>query len=361
MISEALDAAGDRFGAAAAGQRETAAQLVDYFMEEAKVVYVIYRVWMEGFLDWLRARGLAEDEIGAEVDRLCALLAYPDGSRLDPAARWAELSESAGRLAHGVRSFDLTVAAAKVELEALRVAWRMLHDRYADLMAGILAFVARRFGEPALEDCYRAVLEPYIDERYAVFDLRRQPYEATVTRNLYIALEAMRGHLVGPRRDGEVELEEFEDRWELRFDPCGSGGRQLRGDPDEGTGSRVLAPYEFGVTQRRYPWAWNEIGVCYYCAHCNFALSTIPAERWGHPIRTVQPPLWGGSPDAPSTRRKCQWTIYKSLEAIPEEEYVRIGRGKPPPSPSASVPDSVPDSVLAPQAGRRSRGPAGPA
>lgn len=327
-ISEALDAAGDRFGIGA-GQRESAAQLVDYFMEEAKVVYLVYRVWTDGFLDWLRSHGLTEDEIAGEIERLRALLAYPDGSLFDPEVRWSELSEAAGRLAHGIRSYDLTVVAAKSLLETLRVGWRMLHDRYADLMAGILTSVARRFGEPALEDCYRAVLEPYIEERYAPFDVRRQPYEATVARNLYIALEAMRGHLVGPRRDGEIELEEFEDRWELRFDPCGSGGRQLRGDPDEGTGSRVLPPYEFGVTQARYPWAWNEIGVCYYCAHCNFALSTIPAERWGHPIRTVRPPLWDGSADAPATRRKCQWTIYKSLEAIPDWEYARIGRTKP--------------------------------
>ncbi len=335
VIRGALDTAGDEFGAGAS-LREIAAQLVDYFMEEAKVVYLIYRVWTRGFVDWLRSMGVAEADIQAELDRLRALLAYPDGSPLDPPARWSELSAAAGRLAHGIRSYDLTVAAAKADLEGLRVGWRMLHDRYADLMAGILTFVADRFGEPALEDCYRAVLEPYIDERYAPFDVRRQPYEATVTRNLYIALEAMRGHLVGPRRDGEIELHEFDDRWELRFDPCGSGGRQLRGDPEEGTGSRVLAPYEFGVTQQRYPWAWNEIGVCYYCAHCNFALSTIPAERWGHPIRTVRPPLWGGSADAPSTRQKCQWTIYKSLEAIPEEEYLRIGRRKPSSSDASS-------------------------
>ena len=104
----------------------------------------------------------------------------------------------------------------------------------------------------------------------------------------------MRAHLVGPDRHGDIDLEEFDDRLELRFDPCGSGGRQLRGDEIEGTGSRVLAPYEFGVTQEPHPWAWNEIGVCYYCAHCNLALSTLPAERWGHPVRTVGPATVAG-------------------------------------------------------------------
>ncbi len=327
-IREELEAAGDAFGLLA-GRRENAAQLVDYFMEEAKVVYLIYKVWTDGFLDWLRAEGVGEQELTAELGRLRELMAYPDGAPLDPPARWAALGARAGSLAHGIRAYDLTVADAEAELEGVTEDWRRLHDRYADLMAGVLAFVARRFGEPALERCYRAVLEPYVQERYMPFDVRLHPYADTLARNLYIALEAMRGHLVGPDRRGDIELKEFDDRWELSFDPCGSGGRQLRGDPIEGTGSRVLAPYEFGVTTERHPWAWNEVGVCYYCAHCNLALSTIPAERWGHPVRTVDPPLWRGEDD-PLTRKRCSWTVWKSLEAIPEREYERIGRQKPP-------------------------------
>ncbi len=326
-IQEALREGGDVFGLTA-GRRETAAQLVDYFMEEAKVVYVIYEVWTAGFLDWLRGAGVAESELETEIDRLRTLLAWPDGTALDTTARWRLLGEGAGRLGNGIRSYELPVAAAEAELEALLADWRRLHDRYADLVAGVLAFVARRFGEAALEPCYRSVLEPYIQERYMPFDVRLRPYADTLVRNLYISLEAMRAHLVGPGRRGDVDLEEFDDRWELRFDPCGSGGRQVRGDEIEGTGSRVLAPYEFGVTRERHPWAWNETGVCYYCAHCNLALSTLPAERWGHPVRTVDPPLWRGEAD-PLTRKQCTWTVWKSLEAIPEREYERIGRTKP--------------------------------
>ena len=347
-IQQALREGGDVFGLPA-GRRETAAQLVDYFMEEAKVVYVIYEVWTAGFLDWLRGAGVPEGELDAEMDRLRKLLAWPDGTALDTTGRWAALGEAAGRLGNGIRSYALSVAAAETDLEALLEDWRRLHDRYADQMAGILAFVAGRFGEASLEPCYRSVLEPYIQERYMPFDVRLRPYADTLVRNLYISLEAMRAHLVGPGRRGDVGLEEFDDRWELRFDPCGSGGRQLRGDEIEGTGSRVLAPYEFGVTKERHPWAWNETGVCYYCAHCNLALSTLPAERWGHPIRTVDPPLWRGEGD-PLTRKQCTWTVWKSLEAIPEREYERIGRTKPqlpviqpgdqpPPAPVVRSPD----------------------
>ncbi len=326
-IREALREGGDTFGPGV-GRRETAAQLVDYFMEEAKVVYVVYDVWTAGFVEWLRSEGVSDADLDAEMDRLRTLMAYPDGTPLDWEARWAELALQAGSLGNGIRSYDLSVAAAEVAIDELVGAWRRLHDRHADVMAGVLAFVVRRFGEPALETCYRAVLEPYIQERYMVFDVRVRPYADTLVRNLYISLEAMRGHMGGPDREGDIDLHEFDDRYELRFDPCGSGGRSLRGDPLEGTGSRVLEPYEFGVTTEPHPWSWNETGVCYYCAHCNFALSTLPAERWGHPVRTVDPPLWRGEDD-PLTRKQCTWTVWKTLEAIPEREYERIGRTKP--------------------------------
>jgi hypothetical protein len=326
-IKEALREAGDTFGLLA-GRRETAAQLVDYFMEEAKVVYVVYDVWNDGFLAWLRSQGVTDAEIGAELDRLGELVRWPDGTPLDHVTRWADLGRRAGELGNGIRSYDWSVAKAETELDALVDDWRRLHDRYADIMAGVLAYVARRFGEAALEPCYRSIMEPYIEERYSVFDVRLRPYADTLVRNMYISLEAMRGHLVGPGRTGDIELEEFDDRYEISFDPCGSGGRQVRGDEIEGTGSRVLAPYEFGVTQEPHPWSWNETGVCYYCVHCNLVLSTLPAERWGHPVRTVDPPLWRGEND-PLTRKKCTWSVWKTLEAIPEREYERIGRTKP--------------------------------
>ena len=73
-IHEVLAEAGDDFGPNA-GRREVAAQLVDSFMEEAKVIYLIYRVWTDGFLDWLRAQGVTEAEVTAELESLCP----PDG------------------------------------------------------------------------------------------------------------------------------------------------------------------------------------------------------------------------------------------------------------------------------------------
>ena len=102
-IREALAEAGDSFGPKA-GRREVAAQLVDYFMEEAKVVYVVYNVWTPGFLQWLTGNGVPQAEIDAEVQRLETLLAYPDGGPFDLRGRWEALSLRAGRLGNGIRS-----------------------------------------------------------------------------------------------------------------------------------------------------------------------------------------------------------------------------------------------------------------
>jgi hypothetical protein len=186
--------------------------------------------------------------------------------------------------------------------------------------------VARRFGEAALEDRFRHVLDPCLRERYGPFDGRERPYEETLFRNAYLSCEAMRGHLCGPGRRGDLEISEDDEKIVVAFDPCGLGGRQ-HGDPIEGSGSRHAAPYDFGVTTERHGWAWNEQGVCYYCAHCCFALELWPAEQWGHPVRVVDSPLYGESQS--QTPKKCTWTVYKTLEAIPPEAYTRIGRSKP--------------------------------
>lgn len=311
-----------------AGQWEAAAQLVDYFMEEAKVVFVIYTAWSEGFEDFLRVKGVPEADATAESERLRRLLPFADGTPLDPEPRWNALGAQAGALANSLRAFLISAEDAHARLDELREGWRALHDRYADYQAGLLTFVARRFGESALEECFRHVLAPYLRERYSPFDVRLRPYDETVFRNAYLSFEAMRGHLCGPDRRGDLDVEEDDDKIVIAFDPCGSGGRQQRGDVVEGTGSRAEPPYEFGVTRERHDWAWNEQGVCYYCAHCCFALELWPAEQWGHPVRVVDSPLYPQETSGPGPK-KCTWTVYKRLEAIPREAYERIGRRKP--------------------------------
>jgi hypothetical protein len=313
-----------------ADEWELAAQLIDYWMEEAKVVYVIYQVWDEGFASYLRGKGVSAEELDAEVTRLRRLLAFPDGTPFETTPRWEALAIAAGLLANRLRGYETSAADAHASMDELQERWRQLHDRGADFQSGILTFIARRFGESMIEDAYATVLEPYLQERYKPFDMRERPYESTLERNLYLSVEAMRGHLVGPERNGDMEVVEHEDRFVISFDPCGSGGRAQRGDAVEGTPSRAEPPYDFGVTTEKHDWAWNETGVCYYCAHCCFALERWPATQWQHPLRVVDSPLYPDETSGPEPK-KCTWTIYKSVDAIPAEAYERIGLTKPRP------------------------------
>jgi hypothetical protein len=313
--------------AIAGGQGEVAAQLIDYFIEEAKVVHLIYGVWFDGFERFLLESGISPEDLSRELERLARLLALPDSTPFEPDERWVALGTAAGTLAIRVRGGRLETSETVDALDALREQWRQLHDRGADRIAGLLAFVASRLGEPAIEACYRSVLEPYVQERYMPFDVREQPYEDTLVRNLYLCFEAMRGHLAGAERRGDMDVTEHEDRWVIDWQ-CGSGGRSMFGDVVESTGSRVEAPYDFGVTKKAYPWSWNKEGVCYYCAHCMFACSLLPAERWGHPVRVIEPPTYPEAAAGPETAT-CRWTVYKTLEAIPESAYTVMGRTKP--------------------------------
>ena len=307
---------------------EVAAELIDYFMEEAKICHKIYVGWAQAFEEWLLREGTSSADVIGEKARLSSLLRFPDGERFEPEARWGQLGAHAGRLANQLRAEVIEPKEAIEEMENLREAWRQLHDRWVDYAGGFLTFVAKRFGEAAIERCYRHIMEPLVQERYMPYDTRLQPYEDTIERNLYYSLEAMRAHLSGPGRRGDLELEEHNDRWEIRFDPCGSGGAQTRGDASEGTPPRPEPPYNFGVTEREHNWAWNKRGICYYCAHCCFALELLPIERWGTPVRVVDPPQYSRE-DTSVTPRKCQWTIYKSVDAIPPFVYERVGLSPP--------------------------------
>lgn len=299
-------------------QLEIAAQLIDYFMEEAKVCHNVYQTWTEGFSRWISRQGGVEADFEIERARLDRVLSFEDGAPFDPQRRWQELAVQAGAVAHGLRGLGVSADDGRRGLEELRRGWQGLHDRWVDLQAGLITWIAGRFGEPAVGDCYREVLRDHLEQRYGPFDARKRSYEETVERNLYLSLEAMRGHLSGPGRRGEVTVTETEDSWILAMDPCGSGGRQGRGGGAE----------QFGFTQEKHDWAWNEVGVCYYCAHCCMVNELWAVEQWGAPLRVTDSPL---HPDETSGEqpKPCTWTIYKSFEAIPEEAYRRLGMTKP--------------------------------
>jgi len=176
---------------------------------------------------------------------------------------------------------------------------------------------------------YERVLLPLFAWRYEKFDIDKHPWDEGLETLMYVACEAMRGHLVGPERTGDFELEELDDRFVLRFDPCGSGGRTMRGDWIEGTPARMEAPYNWRVAEEERDWNHYTKGVCLYCAHCIILMEHMPMDRFGYPVRVIDPPVYPDTDRDPNIRQKCQWTMYKDPTAAPEEVYTRSGRTKP--------------------------------
>jgi hypothetical protein len=135
---------------------------------------------------------------------------------------------------------------------------KLVHDAHGDWMLGWPSFIARNYGEDAVPEAYAYVFKhgwasPLVD------------LEPTVTKRgsaeerliLTYALRTWTGHRMGTYdgRDGFV-VKEYEDRLELDWDPCASGGRGMRGDDIWGTSSRVEEPYNQWATTVPHPWSW---------------------------------------------------------------------------------------------------------
>lgn len=303
------------------GRFEEAAQMVDFFEDEAEVIYALFRQMIPDTNQFLLDRGMSRAELTALNGDLMALLTLPDGRSFHSRQQWEEFRST---------KVELIRLCGKEEpepivrlLETFRETWRLIQDRDVDHLYGLLNEAVRRFGEKALADIWDHILGPLFEMRYAKFDIRNLPWSESLQTNLYVAFESMRGHLVGPERLGDIEYEEDEEKFTFRFDPCGSGGRILRGDTVEGTPARTSEPYGWGVVQGEHDFAWNKRGVCYYCTHCCVVMQQKPIEAFGYPVRVVEPPIYPDKTDA-----KCTWHVYKDPLKVPERFYEEVGVDK---------------------------------
>jgi hypothetical protein len=299
-----------------------ASALADYFVDEAKVCYDLYRQWLADLCRFLSVKGLTGSEIVAANQRILENLDLPDGRPFIAKYCWMEFLDEI-REFHSICGREDAKAALEM-LDTFKEDWRRIHDRDVDHCYGLMNEVKMRLGEASVEEVLRAILLPLFTWRYSKFDIDKYEWDSALETLLYVACEAMRGHLVGPARDGNFELWEERDRWVVRFDPCGSGGRSVRGDVIEGTAPRMEAPYNYSVTEKEHDWAWNKKGVCYYCAHCCILMEQMPIDAFGYPVRIVTPPTYPEQREA-----KCTWYMYKDPAEIPEEYYLRVGRKKP--------------------------------
>lgn len=304
------------------GRGTDAAKLARYTVHEALEAYELFTQWCREIPEFLTGRGIAGEIIAADASRLAGLLAMPDGTAFDGDAGWARykaLIEDFARRAEANAMPD-----ALTLLEQARTVWRDTHDRLCDGVYFWIDAAARHLGEDITGELWDLLMSPMYDY-YVRYDVDVHPWSRSFDLLMHYALEGLRGHLSGPGRRGDIEVVEEPDRWAIRFDPCGSGGRTMREDPDTGTGPRMEAPYGFGVTQAPHDWSWNKKGICLYCVHCCQLNERMPMRRFGYPTRVVEPPVW------PQARggTKCTWYIYKDPALVPEEIYRRVGATKP--------------------------------
>ena len=312
--------------AAADGRWDDAAKLTNYFVDEARVCFAIYRQWIPDLRAFLAESGVPKDEIGAADAAIVAKLDLPDGSPWNPYRQWDAFIEQIEELVRALHREHPDEAL--VLLDEAKETWRRCHDRDVDHTYGLMSEIVAQLGESAIGRMWDKVLLPLFAWRYEKFDIDKHPWDEGLEVLMMVACEAMRGHLVGPERTGDFELVETDDRYILRFDPCGSGGRTLRGDTIEGTPSRMEQPYGWTASREPHPWNHFEAGVCHYCTHCIRLMEEMPIDRFGYPVRVIDPPHLGAT-DADGKPEKCQWQMFKDPTKVPEEFYERVARKKP--------------------------------
>lgn len=308
--------------ALAAGRHDEAAELGRYTIEEAREAHELYRDWIDLLRRILVREGVEEPVVDDEEARIRANLRLPDGDEFDPDRGWAAYCLAVERFERACHRGE--VDEARQWLVQARRTWQDTHDRKCDWVYGLLDVAARHLGEERIGDVWDELMAPMY-RFYDRYDVDRTPWEESFETITAILVEAMRGHLCGPDRMGDLEVFEEDDRWGFRFDPCGSGGRTYRPEPSTGSPPRMEPPFNYAVTTAPHDWAWNKEGICLYCAHCCELMERVPIRKYGYPIRVVDPPTW------PSARQegKCTWYVYKNPALVPEEVYARVGERKP--------------------------------
>jgi hypothetical protein len=200
---------------------------------------------------------------------------------------------------------------------------KLVRDVGCDLVAGFPQFVMTRYGEDNLPNVYKTVLS---GGRPAPPPAKTpvKPTDSPLDHALLHGLWMVRPHRMG-RNDGVggFILDEYEDRYEVVWDPCYSGGRTRRGDPMSNSPSHMAAPYNYQTNKVAHNWTWGKTGVSTYCMHCCLLHEIGDIDRSGYLGQWVT-----NYPENPWDH--CGYIAYKDIDWIPEKYYTRLGKVKPP-------------------------------
>src|SRR5439155_5642484 len=116
---------------------DDAARLANYFVDEARVCFAIYRQWIPDLRAFLAENGILKDEIAAADAAIVAKLDLPDGSPWNPYRQWDAFI---GRLEELVRALHREQGEeALALLDDAKETWRRCHDRDVDHTYGLLS------------------------------------------------------------------------------------------------------------------------------------------------------------------------------------------------------------------------------
>ena len=199
---------------------------------------------------------------------------------------------------------------ARALCEAMKHEWRHLHDLMAEGIGGLITFVQQRFGEDA-------VAEAWQDGQGRGWKRDVQKIAEADRRQIVHALAATwRAHScsgTGPH-PGAFTIEEDDEKFIFRMNPCGSGQRLVRRGLYESAG--------YGRTHDAHDWSYGRKDFPLYCTHCSFMNESLPIKWIGYPLYPSDPP-------EDYSTDPCTWYWYKDRDAIPERHWKRYGAVKP--------------------------------
>jgi hypothetical protein len=284
--------------ALAEARRDDAAALVRHLVVEATEIHELYTEWCATIPRILTRHGVTPErsaQLAAEIEGRA--------EQDDHGAGWQRFVAAAEACAAAIEAGDGNAPSVRAALDL----WLACHDSHLLVTAGWVGAAATELGEDRLGELWGELQRDPIAS-YDRYDTAVTPWSTSFELLVQIALEGMHAHYGGPGRRGEIELIEHADRIEMRFDPCGSGGRVRR---DE----------RFGVTAEPHPFAWNRTGVCHYCIHCCVLQQLSPIRRLGYPGRVIEPPTEPGM--------SCSWSVYRDPSLVPDSAYEAVGERPP--------------------------------
>ncbi|UCE35311.1 MAG: hypothetical protein JSV40_05260 [Deltaproteobacteria bacterium] len=176
-------------------------------------------------------------------------------------------------------------------IESIPKEGEKVHNRYSEWIWALLTFIGENYGEQEVGRALR-YREKLVRQR---LELQGGMTRDTVEDQVRSVVETMRSHY------SKITVTEEKDRYVIKFQPCGSGGRMLKeaeADPS----------LRLGFTKEANDWSWTRKGVSYYCAHC-CVRELMNSER-GVSLQVTDPPA---SPHDP-----CHCYVYKSPELVPK-------------------------------------------